>query len=89
MAGQGGIRVRVTGRCLVGDRVARPKVGSEGARPGGREIELSGSKVSEGDGAEDGGDIAVLAVEVGWGSFKVVSTQIYMLEYKVDFFSKT
>ena len=50
---------------------------------------MSGSKVSEGDGAEDGGDIAVLAVEVGWGSFRVVSTQIYMLEYKVDFFSKT
>ena len=61
MAGQGGIRVRVTGRCLVGDRVARPKVGSEGARPGGREIELSGSKVSEGDGALS--EIYGLAVE--------------------------
>ena len=64
---KGGGKIRVTGQGWVRARVAGPEAGAEGARPGRREINSSGSEVVEGDRAEDGGDLARLVVEAGWG----------------------
>ena len=58
--------VRVIGRGWVGDRGAGPEFGAEGDGLEERDAESSGSKVGEGDKAEDG-YIAGLAVKAGWG----------------------
>ena len=45
---------------------------------------MSGSEVGKGDGSEDGGDFSVLAVKVGWGVCRFISSLISMLESKVE-----
>ena len=83
MDGQGGAVFRVTGRCWVGTGGAVPEVREGGSGPGGRDAKLPRSKVGEGDGAEDGGHLARLAV--GWdGVCMVASTQISLLESKAE-----
>ena len=78
MAGKGGGVVRVTRRGWVRAGGSGPEVGTEGAGPEGRESELSGSEVGEGDGAKDE-DLAGIVVKSGRGSCIGVSTQIAML----------
>ena len=79
MAGKGGGGVRVTGWDWVGAEGAGPEVEAGCAGFGGGDAKLSGSKVSEGDGAEDGGDLAGLTVEAGWGVCRFISTRIATL----------
>ena len=75
---KGGGGVRVTRRSWFGAGGPGQEVGTEGAGPEGRESELSGSEVGEGDGAKDG-DLAGIVVKSGRGSCIGVSTQIAML----------
>ena len=63
-----------------------PEVGEEGVGQGGRDAKSSGSKVGEGGGAENEGDLAGLAVEAVWAACRVVSTLVATLESKVETF---
>ena len=65
MTGQGGGRVRVTRRGWVGAEGSGLEAGAEGVGPGGGDAKSSGREVGEDDGGDV--DIAVLAVEAGWG----------------------